>query len=158
MSSDAHASDTTIATAPAAMLCALGFDVGSKRIGVAVGNTLTGSARAIAVVDVRADGPDWTAVGRLIAQWRPQCLIIGEPLTLDGATQTATRAARRFAHQVHERFALPAILVDERSSSREAGHRFAKQRREGQVRRRDAAALDAVAAQVILERWLAGAA
>ena len=147
-------------TPPAApeTLCVLGFDVGSKRIGVAVGNTLTGTARAIAVVDVRDDGPDWVMLARLIAEWRPQRLIVGEPLTLDGQSQPATRAARRFAHQARERFALPAILVDERSSSREADSRFAEQRRRGQARRSEASALDAVAAQIILERWLAGAA
>lgn len=148
----------TPAAADADTLCVLGFDVGSKRIGVAVGNTLTGTARPIAVVDVRNDGPDWAALARLVAEWRPQRLIVGEPLTLDGQSQPATRAARRFAHQVRERFALPAILVDERSSSREADSRFAEQRRSGQARRSAAAALDAVAAQIILERWLAGAA
>lgn len=147
----------TPAAAAADTLCVLGFDVGSKRIGVAVGNTLTGTARAIAVVDVRDNVPDWSALARLIAEWRPQHLIVGEPLTLDGQSQPATRAARRFAHQARERFALPAILVDERSSSREADSRFAAQRRSGQARRGDAAALDAVAAQIILERWLAGA-
>lgn len=138
--------------------CVLGFDVGSKRIGVAVGNTLTGTARPLAVIDVREDGPDWLALGRLLAEWTPQRLIVGEPLTLDGQSQPATRAARRFAHQVRERFGLAAILVDERSSSREAGNRFAQQRRSGQARRSHADALDAVAAQVILERWLAGSA
>lgn len=154
-----RADPPAVQTATAAeSLCVLGFDVGSKRIGVAVGNTLTGTARAIAVVDVRDDGPDWIALGRLMAEWQPQRLIVGEPLTLDGQSQPATRAARRFAHQVRERFGLPAILVDERSSSREAGSRFAEQRRSGQARRSQAASLDAVAAQVILERWLAGAA
>lgn len=147
----------TPAAADAEAACVLGFDVGSKRIGVAVGNTLTGTARAIAVVDVRENVPDWAAVARLVAEWRPQRLIVGEPLTLDGQSQPATRAARRFAHQARERFALPAVLVDERSSSREADSRFAAQRRSGQARRSDAAALDAVAAQVILERWLAEA-
>ena len=157
MHPDELAARTTPAILPESV-CALGFDVGSKRIGVAVGNTLTGTARAIAVIAVRDDGPDWVALGRLIDQWHPQRLIVGEPLTLDGQSQPATRAARRFAHQMRERFALPTILVDERSSSREAGNRFAEQRRSGQARRSHADALDAVAAQVILERWLAGAA
>lgn len=134
--------------------CVLAFDVGSKRIGVAVGNTLTRSGRALGVIDVREAGPDWPALERMIADWHPQRLIVGEPLTLDGQSQPATRAARRFAHQARERFRLPVVLVDERSSSREADRRFADQRRSGQARRIDAAALDAVAAQIILERWL----
>lgn len=148
---------TQEAAAGSETVCVLGFDVGSKRIGVAVGNTLTRSARALAMIDVRADGPDWTALDRLIADWRPQRLIVGEPLTLDGKSQPATRAARRFAHEAAKRFALPATLVDERSSSREADRVFSEQRRSGQARRRDAAMLDAVAAQVIVERWLLSA-
>lgn len=153
-----HADAPAAQTPAAEPVCVLGFDVGSKRIGVAVGNTLTGTARAIAVIDVRDKVPDWPALARLIDEWRPQRLIVGEPLTLDGQSQPATRAARRFAHQARERFALPAVLVDERSSSRDADRRFAEQRRSGQARRSDAAALDALAAQVILERWLGGAA
>ncbi|MBB5207255.1 Holliday junction resolvase RuvX [Chiayiivirga flava] len=135
-------------------ICVLGFDVGSRRIGVAVGNTLTGSARALAMIDVHEAGPDWAALDQLVAQWRPQRLVVGEPLTLDGGTQPATRAARRFAHEVRARSGLPVDLVDERSSSRDADARFADRRREGTAKRRDAKSLDALAAEVIVERWL----
>lgn len=140
--------------ADAEPVCVLGFDVGSRRIGVAVGNTLTGSARALAMIDVRETGPDWAALDRLMEEWRPQRLVVGEPLTLDGGTQPATRAARRFAHEVRARSGLPVDLVDERSSSRDADARFADRRREGTAKRRDAKSLDAVAAEVIVERWL----
>lgn len=132
----------------------LGFDVGSKRIGVAVGNTLTGTARALAVIDVREAGPDWAALDRLLAEWRPQRLVVGEPLTLDGGIQPATKAARRFANDLRTRSSLPVDMVDERSSSRDADARFADRRRSGQAKRGDAAALDAVAAEVIVERWM----
>lgn len=135
----------------------LGFDVGSKRIGVAVGNTLTGTARTLAVLDVRDGVPDWTAFDRLVREWQPGHLIVGEPLMLDGTAQPATRAARRFAHAIRERTGLPVALVDERSSSREADRRFADHRQRGLARRQDAASLDAWAAQVILERWLQSA-
>ena len=134
-------------------VCVLGFDVGSKRIGVAVGNTLTRSARPIAVVDVREREPDWSALQRLVDAWHPQRFIVGEPLTLDGGKQPMTRAARRFAQDAAQRFAVPATLVDERSSSREASSRFADQRRDGTARRRDADDIDALAAQIIIERW-----
>ncbi len=139
--------------APASPLCLLAFDVGARRIGVAVGNTLSRSARAIAMVAATDQGPDWSAVTALVRGWRPDRIIVGEPLTLDGEAQLATHLARRFAREMGERFALPVDLVDERSSSREADRRFAESRRSGQARRRDARALDAVAAQVILERW-----
>lgn len=134
----------------------LGFDVGSKRIGVALGNTLTGTARALAMVDVRDGTPDWSAIERLVAEWRPGQLVVGEPLTLDGKDQPATKAARRFAQDAGQRFTLPVALTDERSTSRDADRLFAEQRRSGQAKRRDAAKLDALAAQLIVERWLLG--
>ncbi len=142
-----------MSTNPDRPLCILGFDVGARRIGVAVGNTLSRSARAIAMVAAHDDGPDWDAVAALVREWRPDRLVVGEPLTLDGEAQPATHFARRFAREAGTRFGLPVDLVDERSSSREADRRFAEKRRAGQARRRDARALDAVAAQVILERW-----
>src|SRR5690606_37428894 len=67
----------------AATLCVLGFDVGARRIGVAVGNTVSGTARPIAMVAARDEGPDWDAVSALVREWRPDRLVVGEPLTLD---------------------------------------------------------------------------
>lgn len=135
-------------------ICVLGFDVGARRIGVAVGNTLSRSARAIAMIAARDEGPDWDAVAALVREWRPDRLVVGEPLTLEGETQLATHLSRRFAREAAQRFDLPVDMVDERSSTREADQRFAERRRSGQARRRDARALDAVAAQIIVERWL----
>lgn len=134
---------------------AFGFDVGSKLIGVAVGHALTGSARALAVVAVRDGAPDWIALDALQREWQPTALVVGLPLTLDGGEQPASARARRFADLVQTRYALPTALVDERHSSQEAARRFAAARAAGQKRRRDGAAIDAVAAAVILERWLA---
>jgi len=136
------------------MSCAFGFDVGSKLIGVAVGNRLTATARALAVLPVRDGAPDWPRLDALRAEWQPATLVVGLPLTLDDAEQPASRRARRFAEQLRRRYALPVALVDERHSSQEAAHRFAGARAAGLRRRGDAAALDAMAAAVILERWL----
>lgn len=133
----------------------LGFDVGMRRIGVAVGNALTGNASAVAVVDVHAAGPDWTHVDRLLREWRPDGLVVGDPMTLDGGDQPIRKRAHAFARELRARYQLPVVLVDERTSSVEAAERFALDRAEGRKRRRDAAALDAVAAAVIIERWLA---
>jgi len=132
----------------------LGFDVGSRRIGVAVGSALGAGARAVAVIDVREAGPDWVALDRVHRDWRPGGLIVGDPLTLEGQDQPARKRAHAFARQLRERYKLPVMLVDERSSSVEAAQRFARDRAEGRKRRRDAEALDAVAAAVIIERWL----
>ena len=135
----------------------LGFDVGARRIGVAVGNSLTGSARAVAVIDVGEAGIDWSKVDALVREWKPDRLVVGEPLTIDGEAQPATHFARRFALEAGERTRLPIAMVDERYSSLEADRRFAERRKAGQAKRRDAAALDAVAAEIIVERWLQGA-
>jgi putative Holliday junction resolvase len=132
----------------------LGFDVGSRRIGVAIGSAFAVSARALSVVDVLANGIDWNALDKLIAEWRPQGLVVGDPLTLEGEDQPNRKRAQAFARQLLTRYARPVVLVDERSSSVEAARRFALERANGRKRKRDAASLDAVAAAVIIERWL----
>ena len=132
----------------------LGFDVGARRIGVAVGNALTGNASAIAVINVHANGPDWTHFDKLLRQWRPDGLIVGDPMTLDGGDQPIRKAAKAFALAVQQRSGLPVAMVDERNSSQEAARRFAAARAAGTRKRRDADVLDAVAAAVIIERWL----
>lgn len=133
----------------------LGFDVGSRRIGVAVGSAFGTGARALAVVDVHAGTPDWAEIERLRREWRPDGLIVGDPMTIDGGDQPIRKAAQAFARQLRERTQLPVVMVDERSSSIEAAQRFADERATGRKRRRDAVALDAVAAAIIIERWLA---
>ena len=133
----------------------LGFDVGSRRIGVAVGSAFGHGARPLAVVDVHAQGPDWPAIDRLHREWRPDGFVVGDPMTLDGGDQPIRHVAHAFAGELRARYALPVVLVDERASSLEAARRFASERAEGRRRRRDAVVLDAVAAAVIVERWLA---
>lgn len=150
---------TTVATpAPASIRhdgTVLGFDVGARRIGVAVGSAFGHGARALAVVDVHAQGPDWAAIDRLQREWRPDGFVVGDPMTLDGGDQPIRGVAHAFAAHLRTRYALPVVLVDERSSSIEAAQRFAAERAQGRRKRRDAAVLDAVAAAVIVERWLA---
>ena len=133
----------------------LGFDVGARRIGVAVGSAFGHGARAIAVVDVHHGQPDWPAIDRLQREWRPDGFVVGDPMTLDGGDQPIRRFGHAFAAELRGRYRLPVVLVDERASSIEAAQRFAVDRAEGRRKRRDAAVLDAVAAAVIVERWLA---
>ena len=132
----------------------LGFDVGARRIGVAVASAFGHGARALAVVDVHGHGPDWALIDRLHKEWRPDGLIVGDPMTLEGGDQPIRARAHAFARELQARYGLPVALVDERSSSIEAAQRFAAERAQGRKRRRDAEALDAVAAAVIIERWL----
>ena len=132
----------------------LGFDVGSRRIGVAVGSPFGDGGRALDVVEVREGIPDWAALDRIRREWQPGGLVVGDPLTLDEGDQPARVRAHAFARQLRTRYGVPVVLVDERSSSREAARQFATERASGRKRRRDAAALDAMAAAVIVGRWL----
>lgn len=136
----------------------LGFDVGAKRIGVAVGNGITGTASELGLIEVRDGIPDWARFEKLLKEWAPVQLIVGDPLTFDDddPDPPARQRARGFARAAAKRSGLPVALVDERRSSREAATRFAAQRRAGLRRRGDAEAIDALAAVVIVERWLAG--
>jgi putative Holliday junction resolvase len=136
------------------MACVLGFDVGSRRIGVAVGQNLTGSASPVDVVAQGDQGPDWTRIDALVREWRPERLLVGLPLSLDGGEQDMTARARAFAKEAGARYGLAVDMVDERLSSKEADRRFAELRKHGLARRRDAARLDALAAQIIVEQWL----
>jgi len=131
----------------------LGFDFGTRVIGVAVGNRLTG-ARALTTVG-HGETPDWQRLDTLIREWRPAMLIVGLPLTLDGGEQAMTRAARAFGDALGERYGIGIALVDERLTTHEAGRRFAARRAAGSARRKHAAEIDAIAAEVILENWLA---
>lgn len=133
----------------------LGFDYGTRRIGIAVGQRLSGSASGIAVISNQGNHPDWPAIERAIRDWAPSVLLVGLPLDLDGGEQPMSAAARGFARSLKSRFGLPVELHDERLTSIEASQRFASARRTGQRRARHAARLDAVAAEVLIESWFA---
>ena len=128
----------------------VGFDYGEKRIGVAVGQTLTGTATPLTTLAARYGKPDWNKVRTIIEQWCPDALVIGLPLNMDGTEQKATKGARRFARRLQEHLPLlPLHFADERLSTREARDReHAGVPRQGR---------DALAAQVILEGWMNGA-
>ncbi len=133
----------------------LGFDVGARRIGVAVDSGFGLGARALAVVDVHDEQIDWKTIEKLQREWRPAGFVVGDPMTLDGGDQPIRARARAFARELRTRFGLPVAMMDERNSSQEAARRFAADRADGRRRRRDADLLDAEAAAVIVERWRA---
>jgi putative holliday junction resolvase len=132
----------------------LGFDVGAKRIGIAVGNCISMSAREVGVLDVFDNQIDWPSLNRWVKEWMPQALVVGDPQTLDGGDQTSRQRARKFATEIARRYQLPVEQIDERNSSIEAAQRFAEARRAGAKKRHQAANLDALAAVIIVERWL----
>ncbi|TCT09114.1 Holliday junction resolvase RuvX [Paralcaligenes ureilyticus] len=120
----------------------LAFDYGTKKIGVAIGNTLTRQARPLEILTPITRQQRFAAIGRLLAEWQPQRAIVGLPLTMEGGEQYASLRCRRFAHQLHGRFGIMVELVDERGSSLEAQDILGSN-----------AADDAVAAAVILQRY-----
>lgn len=132
----------------------LAFDFGLKRIGVATGQSVTGTASPLTVVQRHGDATDWAAIEMLLAEWKPAALVVGLPLREDGSEGDLARAARAFGRELGERTGLPVHFADERYTSASARSDFAELRREGAVRRRDRDRLDAVAAQRILETYL----
>jgi len=133
----------------------LGFDYGKKRIGVAVGQTVTASARPLATVTAHGDEPDWTRIDALVAEWRPEALVVGLPQHLDGREHELAAPVQAFASTLQGRYALPVHLIDERLSSHEAAQRAAGQGRRRAAHTRAAKEeVDRLAAQVILESWL----
>lgn len=132
----------------------LAFDFGLKRVGVAVGDAITGTARPLPTLH-RANDVDWKALLRVIGEWRPQALIVGLPLDEDGSEQAMSAAARKFAEELRQRSQLTVHLADERFSSRAADDALRDARASGRMTRRVRKGdRDGEAARVILEQWL----
>jgi putative Holliday junction resolvase len=132
----------------------LAFDHGGARIGVAVGQLLTASARPLTTIKARQGEPDWLNIDKLMQEWQPAAVVIGLPLHADGSASNSSKAARAFASSLTTRYGIAVHLHDERLSSKDAEQRFAEARRSGQVRAGKAAQMDAMAAAIILESWM----
>ena len=129
----------------------MGFDFGSVRIGVAIGETVTGLAHPLTLIASEPVAERFSQIGALLAEWKPQQIVVGLPTALDGAEHEMTQRCRRFGNQLHGRFNLPVSWVDERLSSAEAEQRL---KQAGQSARAAKAHVDAVAAQILLQQWL----
>jgi putative holliday junction resolvase len=128
------------ASLPPTVLSLLAFDFGTRRVGVAVGNSLTRGAQPLTTVAAEGD-ERFAAIGRIIAEWRPDALVVGVPFHPDGAEHENTGRARRFARQLQGRFKLMVHEVDERYTTTEA-------------HAQGAADVDAASAAIILEQFL----
>lgn len=136
---------------------ALGFDYGKRRVGIAVGSHVTGSARPLTTLEHRDGMPDWAALDALMAEWRPTALVVGLPLNAAGETQKMTNRARNFSEEIWGRYRVAVHTVDERYTTIEAGERLRTARATGSRGKRIAKGdIDAMAAQTILESWLTG--
>ena len=138
----------------------LGFDFGKKRIGIAIAQEVTGTARPLVTVTAVKHKPDWDSISKIIAEWQPDLLVVGLPLHMDGTEQEMTQAARRFSNQLNGRYQIPIALMDERLSSDEAESILSEQTysKSGSVFRGsmfpDKAQIDMISAQLILQSWM----
>lgn len=128
----------------------LGFDFGTKRIGVAVGQTITRTARPLGTIQAKEGEPQWEALDKIIHTWKPDALIVGIPLNMDGTEQYLTQAARRFEDALRERFNIPVFGIDERLTTKDARAQIFKK---GGYKALQNGQVDSVAAQLILETW-----
>jgi putative Holliday junction resolvase len=124
-----------------------GFDFGPRKIGVAVGQTVTGSASPLATLRSRNDKPDWVRIEYLVREWQPSAAVVGLPHNMDDTETELAPRVRRFARQLEGRFGLAVHLVDERLTSLEARRRLGREATSLEV-------VDAMAAKLILETWL----
>lgn len=130
---------------------ALGFDFGSACIGVAVGQTVTGTASPLQVVKAQAGEPNWEDVDDLIARWKPDVLMVGMPFAKDGSEQEITRAAKKFSNQLRDRYGLTVYEIDERFTTKEARQCLFEQ---GGYRALDKLSVDEWSAKLIVESGL----
>ncbi len=130
----------------------LGIDFGTKRIGLAVAQTLTRQANPLKVLNNNQQF--WQELQQIIAEWQIKQLIVGLPLDMDGEEQEVTRQVKNFGKKLKHQFDLPIIYVDERLSSFEAERQFQLQRAAGASKAKNKQNIDAMAAQIILQSWL----
>lgn len=124
----------------------LGFDYGTERIGVAVGQEVTGTAAPVNTLKTIKGAPDWDKLSQLIEQWQPELFVVGLPLNMDGTESGMCKKAQRFGNQLNGRYNIEVVMMDERLSSTEAEQIKSDQGIQRQT--------DELAAQVILQTWL----
>ena len=133
----------------------LGFDFGTKKIGIAVGQSITQTVTPLVTLPSINQKPDWSAIEKLIKEWLPTLLVVGLPVHLDGEEQTMTQAAKKFGNRLNGRFQLPVEFMDERLSSYEAEQRLKEINlmKKATNKRQTALDIDKIAAQLIVESW-----
>ncbi|CAH0287309.1 Holliday junction resolvase RuvX [Erwinia aphidicola] len=128
----------------------LSFDFGTKSIGVAIGQQLTGTARPLAALKANDGVPDWNKIEALLKEWQPDRVVVGLPLNMDGTEQPLTARARKFANRLHGRFGVQVDLHDERLSTVEARAELFER---GGFRALSKGSVDSLSAVIILESW-----
>jgi putative Holliday junction resolvase len=121
---------------------ALGFDFGSKKIGVASGQSLTRTASPLDIIKANNGIPNWHHINELVQQWQPHLIVVGLPLNMDGTESELSLRATKFARRMAANYSSAVGLMDERLTSREARELSSHG---GQI--------DNIAAALILESW-----
>ena len=125
----------------------MGFDYGTAKIGIAIGQTVTGTATPLTTLRAVQQKPDWKGISNLINEWLPEALVVGLPYNLDDSEADIADKARRFARQLEGRYHLPVHMADERLTSMIARQQLDRAPKNFEE-------LDAIAAKLILETWL----
>jgi putative Holliday junction resolvase len=100
----------------------LGFDFGQKRIGIAVGNNISKTARALTTIDSLSNNQKFELIQKIIEEWQPVSIVVGVPFNVDGSEHRITNLSKKFAKQLEQKYSLPTHLIDERYTSIEASH------------------------------------
>lgn len=139
----------------AAAATLLGFDFGTKKIGIAVGQSVSATATPLITLRNRGQKPDWERIGAIIRDWQPDAAVVGLPFRMDDTEEDWTDRIRRFARQLQGRFGLTVHLIDERLTTLEAEGHYLRQGQAGaRLLERHPDLVDAFAAKLILEAWL----
>ena len=131
-------------------ITALAFDFGTKSIGCAVGQSITGTAQALAAFKAQDGIPNWDAIEKCLKEWKPDIVVVGLPLNMDGTEQELTLRARKFANRLQGRFGVNVQLQDERLTTTEARSEIFDR---GGFRALKKGKVDGISACLILESW-----
>lgn len=136
---------------PDSPVTVLAFDFGLRQIGVATGNALFETTQPLAILRAKDGVPDWQALEELVREWRPDLIVVGDPLNMDGSDSELCRRARKFARRLEGRLGVAVEMVDERLSSFEAKQSSRERGHAGDYRKNP---VDSQAAELILLTWL----
>lgn len=136
------------------MSVVIAFDFGLKRTGVAVGNTLMGSATPECTLNSKDEKPDWDKITELFSEWHPTQIVVGMPTELDGSENPLKKRIERFCNQIRGRYNIPVDQENEQFTSIEAAQRLKQLRQSGRKKKVSKDEVDKIAAAIILENWM----
>jgi len=128
----------------------LGFDFGTKSIGVAVGQRITGTARPLPALKAQDGKPDWNIIEKLLKEWQPEKVVVGLPLNMDDTESELSARARKFARRLRHETNIETLMVDERLTTREARDELESYQIQGRAKK---LAADSIAAALFIESW-----